>query len=104
MITLTIRDTRTLHNTYMPFIENGGLFIPDHEGYGLGDEVFVLLSLPGGGSKIPVAGKVVWVAAPGVKNPHAVGLGVQFNDTQARDKIETCLAGFNEGDRVTATM
>ena len=34
-----------LYAAYMPFIKNGGLFIPTNKSYKLGDEVFMLLNL-----------------------------------------------------------
>jgi len=33
----------------MPFVKNGGLFIPTNSNYRLGDEVFMLLNLMGEG-------------------------------------------------------
>ena len=43
MIALTIKDKVVLHNCYMPFIRNGGLFIANRTEYELGDDVFILL-------------------------------------------------------------
>ena len=56
--------------------------------------------------QIPVAVKVVWVAANGVKNPHKPGVGVQFTDSDnvAKDKIETHLAGAQGAVGAAATM
>lgn len=106
VLSLTIRDKDILRDHYMPFVENGGLFIAGRTDYELGDEVFILLDLMDEPEKIPVAGKVVWVAGQGVKNPHRPGTGVQFSDPDniARDKIETRLAGSLESAAATATM
>ena len=73
MIALTIRDKVVLHNYYMPFIKNGGMFIANRTEYDLEDDVFILLSLMDEAEKIPVAGKVVWIARSGVKSPHIPG-------------------------------
>ena len=59
ILSLTIKDKSVLYAAYMPFIKNGGLFIPTNKSYKLGDEVFMLLSLMEEPEKIPVAGKVV---------------------------------------------
>ena len=59
LLTLTIRDKSALYLAYMPFVRNGGLFIPTNNGYRLGDEVFMLLNVLGGDEKLPVAGKVI---------------------------------------------
>ena len=87
-------------------MKNGGLFIPTNKGYGLGDEVFILLNLMDEAEKIPVAGKVVWITPKGAQGYRSAGIGVQFNeqDDVARSKIETYLAGALQSDRHTHTM
>ncbi len=106
MIALTVKDKAVLHNYYMPFIKNGGLFIANRTEYDVGDDVFILLNLMGESEKIPVAGKVAWIAKNGVKSPHVPGVGIQFSDPDniAKDKIETYLAGSIGYANSTATM
>ena len=55
LLTLTIKDKSALYLAYMPFVKNGGLFIPTNSNYRLGDEVFMLLNLMGEEEKLPVA-------------------------------------------------
>ena len=55
----------------MPFIKNGGLFIPTNKKYNIGDEVFMLLTLMDETEKLPVAGKIVWVTPIGSQGVHA---------------------------------
>lgn len=106
ILSLTIRDKAVLYAAYMPFVKNGGLFIPTSKTYQLGDEVFMLLNLMDEPEKIPVAGKVIWVTPKGAQGNRAAGVGVQFNDQDntAAEKIETYLAGSLESDRPTHTM
>ena len=106
ILSLAIKDKAVLYAAYMPFIRNGGLFIPTKKEYELGDEVFMLLNLMDEAERIPVAGKVVWMTPRGAQGPRAAGVGVQFNDQDdvARSKIETYLAGALQSDRVTHTM
>ena len=106
ILSLTIKDKSVLYAAYMPFIKNGGLFIPTSKQYQLGDEVFMLLKLMDEPEKIPVAGKVVWVTPKGAQGNKVAGVGVQFNDEDdiARNKIEACLAGAIKSDRMTHTM
>ncbi|WP_075185209.1 PilZ domain-containing protein [Teredinibacter haidensis] len=106
ILSLTIRDKAVLYAAYMPFVQNGGLFIPTNKSYSLGDEVFMLLSLMDEPEKIPVAGKVVWITPRGAQGNRAAGIGVQFSgeDDVANHKIETYLAGSLESDRPTHTM
>ena len=53
LLTLTIKDKSALYLAYMPFVKNGGLFIPTNSNYRLGDEVFMLLNLMGEEEKLP---------------------------------------------------
>lgn len=106
ILSLTIRDKAVLYAAYMPYLKNGGLFIPTNKAYNLGDEVFMLLSLMDEPEKIPVAGKVAWITPKGAQGNRAAGIGVQFegDDDAANRKIETYLAGTLESDRPTHTM
>lgn len=106
ILSLTIKDKAVLYAAYMPFVKNGGLFIPTGKSYKLGDEVFMLLNLMDEPEKIPVAGKVVWITPKGAQGNRAAGIGVQFSDQDntAVNKIETYLAGSLESERPTHTM
>lgn len=106
ILSLTIKDKAVLYAAYMPYVVNGGLFIPTNKAYKLGDEVFMLLNLMDEPEKIPVAGKVVWVTPKGAQGNRAAGIGVQFTDEDntAITKIENYLAGSLESDRPTHTM
>lgn len=107
ILSLTIKDKSALYAAYMPFVKNGGLFIPTNKSYQVGDEVFMLLTLMEEPEKIPVAGTIVWITPKGSQGNRAAGIGVQFSDQDggaARNKIETYLAGALKADRPTHTM
>ncbi|MEQ1440573.1 PilZ domain-containing protein [Fontimonas sp. SYSU GA230001] len=107
ILTLNIKDKAALYVAYMPFIRNGGLFIPTSKDYKLGDEVFILLTLMESPERIPVAGKVVWLTPKGAQNKRLQGIGVQFSAQDAgatQKKIEALLAGAVGADRPTHTM
>ncbi len=106
ILSLTIKDKAILYSAYMPFIKNGGLFIPTNKEYKLGDEIFLLLSLMEEPEKIPVAGKVIWITPKGAQGNRSAGIGVQFSDQDdtPRNTIEKYLAGSLESDRPTHTM
>jgi len=106
ILSLTIKDKAVLYAAYMPFIQGGGLFIPTNKQYQLGEEVFMLLKLMEEPEKIPVAGKVIWVTPKGAQGNKVSGIGVQFtgDDTLAKNKVETYLAGALSSDRLTHTM
>ena len=105
-LSLTIKDAVSLYESYMPFLVNGGLFIPTTKTYHLGDEVFIRLTLMDDPEVLPVAGKVVWITPPGAQGRKRAGVGIQFTDAKnvAREKIETHLAGAVNPDHETSTM
>jgi type IV pilus assembly protein PilZ len=106
ILSLTIKDKAVLYSAYMPFLVNGGLFVPTNKSYGIGDEVFMLLTLMDESEKIPISGRVIWVTPRGAQGNRTAGIGVQFNeqDAAANTKIENHLAGSLNSDRPTHTM
>ena len=107
ILTLNIKDKSALYVSYMPFIKNGGLFIPTTRDSKLGDEVFLLLTLMDSAERLPVAGKVVWVTPKGAQGKRQQGIGVQFSTQDGGatvKKIEGYLAGALGADRPTHTM
>ncbi|MGI9228050.1 MAG: PilZ domain-containing protein [Gammaproteobacteria bacterium] len=107
ILSLAIKDKGSLYAAYIPFVQNGGLFIPTTKPYKLGDEVFMLLSLMDETERLPVAGNVVWITPSNAQGNRTAGIGVQFSkqdNGQTRNKIETLLAGALQADRPTHTM
>ncbi len=106
ILSLTIKDKAVLYAAYMPFLQNGGLFVPTNKRYRIGDEVFMLLTLMDDSEKIPIAGTVVWITPPGAQGNRQAGIGVQFSeqDAAANAKIENHLGGALKSDRQTHTM
>jgi type IV pilus assembly protein PilZ len=107
ILSLTIRDKSALYASYMPFVKNGGLFIPTTKSYKLGDEVFMLLTLMEDKERLPIAGRIIWVTPRGAQGNRSAGIGVQFSDLdkgQTRHKIENVLAAALKSERQTHTM
>ncbi len=107
ILSISIRDKDVLYASYMPYVQNGGLFIPTHKQHQIGDEVFILLKLMEEEEKIPIAGKIVWVTPKNAQGIRPTGIGVQFSEGDngiARNKIEAYLAGSLESDKPTNTM
>ena len=107
VLSLTIKDKNALYAAYMPFLKNGGIFVPSSKIYKVGDEVFMLLTLMDSKEKIPVAGQVVWVTPQGAQGNRAAGVGIQFSEKDsgnARNKIETILGPLLKSERPTHTM
>lgn len=108
ILSLAVKDKAALYNAYMPFMKGGGIFVPTPKRYFLGDEVFLLLTLPDSSERLPVAGKVVWVTPAGAQGNRTAGIGVHFNESgdaeAARSRIENILAGTLNSERPTHTM
>jgi type IV pilus assembly protein PilZ len=108
ILSLAVKDKNALFQAYMPFVKQGGVFVPTPKRYFIGDEVFLLMTLPESTERLPVAGKVVWVTPAGAQGNRAAGIGVQFADTPegeaVRNKIEVLLAGILTSDKATHTM
>ncbi len=108
ILSLAVKDKASLYNAYMPFIKGGGIFVPTPKRYFIGDEVFLLLTLPDSSDRLPVAGRVVWVTPAGAQGNRVAGIGVQFPDSSegetVRNKVETLLAGALGSERATHTL
>lgn len=107
ILSISIKDKNALYAAYMPFVTNGGLFIPTNRQYEMGEEIFILLNLMGETERLPISGKIIWITPEGAEGYRAAGIGFQFNDQDggaARNKIETYLAGALESPRTTHTM
>lgn len=106
MLSVTMDDIAVLHTAYMPFVAGGGIFIPTTPRHELGDEVFVLLGLPGDPNRIPVAGRVVWITPEGARGGKVPGIGVRFDDRDdlVRRRIDEMLTAADLGERETYTL
>lgn len=109
ILSLSISDENALYQAYMPFLKNGGIFIPTSKTYILGDEIFLLLTLMDEDEKIPVAGTIAWVTPKGAQGNQAAGIGVHFSTEDntgltVKNKIETYLADKLKSDKITHTM
>jgi type IV pilus assembly protein PilZ len=107
VMSLAIRDKTMLLAAYMPYLKNGGIFIPTDRSFELGDEVFLLLTLMDDPQRYPVTGKVVWITPRGALGGRPQGIGIQFGGIEGglvQKKIETYLAGAQHSERPTHTM
>ena len=108
ILSLAVKDKAALYSAYMPFVKNGGIFVPTPKRYFLGDEVFLLLTLPDSSDRLPIAGKVVWVTPAGAQGNRTAGIGVQFPEgsegEMVKSRVEILLAGTLNADKPTQTM
>lgn len=108
VIQLAIKEKAALYAAYIPLFAEGGMFIPTTREYRLGDDVYVLLSLPDEPQRYPIAGRVAWVTPAKASGNRTQGVGIQFpKDEKSRllkIKIEELLGGHLASDRPTQTI
>ena len=108
VIQLAIKEKAALYAAYIPLFTEGGIFIPTTREYKLGDDVYVLLSLPDDPQRYPVAGKVAWVTPPRSAANRTQGVGIRFPSDEKskllKIKIEEILGGHLASERPTQTI
>lgn len=108
VIQLAIKEKAALYAAYIPLFVDGGVFIPSTREYKLGDDVYVLLSLPDDPQRYPVAGKVAWVTPARAAANRTQGVGIRFPTDEKskllKVKIEQILGGHLASERPTQTI
>ncbi|MEK8052276.1 PilZ domain-containing protein [Ideonella sp. DXS22W] len=85
VIQLVFREKGALYAAYIPMLADGGLFVPTTRDYKLGEDIYLLLSLPEDPQRYPVAGKVAWITPANASGGRTQGVGVRFpTDEKAR--------------------
>lgn len=108
VIQLVFREKGALYAAYIPFLSDGGLFVPTTRDYRLGEDIYLLMSLPDDPQRFPVAGKVAWVTPNNASGGRTQGVGVRFpNDDKSRQlkiKIEEALGTMISSSKPTQTI
>ncbi|MEY2891140.1 MAG: hypothetical protein RJA98_1048 [Pseudomonadota bacterium] len=108
VIQLVFREKSALYAAYVPLFTDGGLFVPTTRDYRLGEDIYLLLSLPDDPQRHPVAGKVAWLTPPNTSGGRTQGVGVRFPpDEKTRGlkiKIEEILGTAISSAKPTQTI
>jgi type IV pilus assembly protein PilZ len=108
VVQLAIKEKAALYAAYIPLFAEGGVFIPTSRDYKLGDDVYVLMTLPDDTQRYPVAGKVAWITPARAAGSRTQGVGIRFPaDEKSRllkIKIEEILGAHLASDRPTQTI
>jgi len=108
VIQLVFREKGALYAAYIPLLTDGGLFVPTTREYRLGDDIYLLLTLPDDPQRYPVAGKVAWITPANASGGRTQGVGVRFpNDEKSRQvklKIEELLGTTISSAKPTQTL
>lgn len=105
---LAIKEKAALYAAYIPMFAEGGVFVPTQRDYRLGDDVYVLLTLPDEPQRYPVAGRVAWITPARASGNRTQGIGIQFpkdeKSAELRAKIENILGAALGSDKATQTV
>lgn len=106
IIQVNIPDRNVLQASYMSFVSGGGLFIPSKLNVKLGEERFVLATLPDQSQKIPLTGKVVWINSR-TNGTKPQGFAIQLTGEKGiyfKAEVEKLLAGSMSSTRPRYTI
>lgn len=95
IIPLRFKSLNQLHKSYMPWLKNGGLFVPTRRRFEMGQEFLMMVVLPDMEEKFPAAGVVAWLCPPDATDHPRPGAGLEFMDESGkalRYRIEALLA------------
>lgn len=108
VIQLVFREKGALYAAYIPAFTDGGLFVPTTREYSLGDDIYLLLSLPEDPQRYPVAGKIAWITPANASGGRTQGVGVRFpaddKTRLLRVKIEQILGTNLSSSKPTQTL
>ncbi|WP_374590087.1 PilZ domain-containing protein [Aquabacterium sp.] len=108
VIQLVFREKGALYAAYIPVFADGGLFVPTARDYKLGEDIYLLLSLPDDPQRYPVAGKVAWITPANASGGRTQGVGVKFPSDEKtrllRVKIEEVLGTSISSAKPTQTL
>lgn len=83
-IRYAIQYSGELNLCYIPFLKDGGLFIPTTNQYALGDEVVVHLEIPAKQENLNISGEVVWITPKNALHHVLPGIGIKFTGVNAK--------------------
>ena len=108
VIQLVFREKGALYAAYMPMFSEGGIFVPTTRDYKLGEDIYLLLSLPEDPQRYPVAGKVGWITPANASGGRTQGVGVRFPSDEKsralRARIEESLGTTISSVKPTQTI
>ena len=108
VLQLALKEKGALYAAYIQRFADGGIFVPTTREFRLGEDVYLLLSLPEDPQRYTIVGKVGWVTPAGAGGYRTQGVGVRFPKNeqcaQLKVKIEQMLGTQLASDVPTQTM
>ncbi|MEO8013183.1 MAG: PilZ domain-containing protein [Polaromonas sp.] len=108
IVQLVIKEKAELHAAYIPLFKEGGIFISTPRDYKLGDDIYLLLTLPGETQRHPVTGKVAWITPAHAAGNQTQGIGIRFPSEEKsrllKARIEEVLGAHLISNQPTNTI
>jgi type IV pilus assembly protein PilZ len=108
VIQLAIKEKAALYAAYISHFTEGGIFVPSVKPHMLGDDVYLLITLPDDPQRYPIAGKVAWITPANCAGGRTQGIGVRFpadeKSKQLKMTIERSLGAHLGSSRSTQTI
>ncbi|MEX8497456.1 MAG: PilZ domain-containing protein [Leptothrix ochracea] len=108
LIQLNFKEKGALYAAYISFFEDGGIFFSTNRDYKLGEDVYLLMTLPDDPQRYTVHCRVAWLTPPNAPGGRTPGVGVRFsNDEKARIlriRIEELLGTAIQSGKPTQTI
>ena len=105
---LNLKDRSSLFAAYISSFTDGGIFINTSREYALGDELYVLLTLPEDPQRHAIAGIVAWITPTNAQSGRSHGVGIRFpadqRGVEVKNKIEALLGPLLLSERVNQTI
>ena len=79
MVQVNLVDRTSIYNSYMSFLNNGGVFIASDDTFAMGDEVLLVLEVGEAADRFPLKTTVCWInpVRGSTTRPRGVGLARQ---------------------------
>ncbi|MBB1161077.1 PilZ domain-containing protein [Aquariibacter albus] len=107
-IQLVFRDKPALYAAYLPFLSEGGIFVPTTRPLRLGDMLTLLLTLPDELQPRRLCGPVAWITPPRAPGGRTQGVGIAFPADDPgralRIRIEEILGTLLASSKPTQTL
>lgn len=108
IVQLVIKEKNDLYAAYIPLFKEGGIFLSTPRDYKLGDDIYLLLTLPGETQRHPVTGKVAWITPAHASGNQAQGIGIRFppdeKSRMLKARIEDVLGAQLNSSQPTSTI